>query len=135
MLADDITRELPFLRQQAESLMVDEATITRNGGEAVFDPVTGTYTDPADSTIYTGPCRVQVGAPSVTTPEAGGDVLSVLRLTVQVPVSATGIQVNDVVTITAATHDPDLEGKTYRVTGTHAKTHATARRLEVEEVA
>ena len=123
-------------RLAAEGRMVDACTITRAGtGDTTFDPNTGTYTDAADSTIYTGRCEVQVSdGLNAQTTEAGGQVVTDLRVTVKVPMSVEGVAVDDVVTITASELDPDLVGKTYRVLGTFAKSFATARRLQVEEV-
>jgi hypothetical protein len=121
-------------RAAAERLMVDECTITRAGeGEPVFNETTMQYDPPPGSTVYTGRCRVQLTGAMAGTPEAAERVLVVQRATVQVPISVTGVEVDDVVTITASAHDPDLVGNRYRVRSLFAKTHATARRLEVEE--
>lgn len=135
-LASDITATLPFLRAEAEGRMVDACIITRGGGAPTFDPNTGNYMTPAGSTIYSGSCEVQISdGLNAREAQAGGTELSLSRLTLKVPVSAVGIRVDDVAVITTATHDPDLEDRTYRVIGEHSKTFATARRLQVEEVA
>lgn len=132
-LVDDITATLPLLRAEAEARMVDACTITRGGGAPVFDPDTGTYTDPAASTIYTGACEVQISdGLTARQTEAGGAELTVTRVTVKVPMSAEGVQVGDVVTITASVHDPDLVGQEFTVVAGFAKTFGTARRLQVE---
>lgn len=135
-LVDDILATLPQLRTEAEGRMVDACTITRAGaGDTTFDPNTGLYTNAADSSIYTGKCEVQVSdGLSAQTTAAGGQVVTDLRVTVKVPMSVENIAVDDVVTITASLLDPDLVGKKYRVIGTFAKSFATARRLQVEEV-
>jgi hypothetical protein len=52
----------------------------------------------------------------------------------QLPMSVTGVQVEDVVAITASGLDPDLPGRKFRVASQAAKTHASARRLELIEV-
>lgn len=122
-------------RTAAEARMVDACTITRPGGEDTFNPNTGAYTTPAGSTVYTGACEVQVSdGLNAQTTEAGGQVVTDQRVTVKVPVSVEGVTVDDVVTITASAHDPNLVDKTYRVLGGFAKTFATSRRLQVEEV-
>lgn len=121
-------------RRAAENLMVDECTVTRPGsGDPVWNETSMGYDPPPPTTVYAGRCRVQLSAAMANTPEAGERVLVVQRATVSVPVDVTGIAVGDTVTITAAAHDPDLVGSTYRVRSLFAKTHATARRLEVEE--
>ena len=120
-------------RRAAEALMVDACTITRPGGEPVWDEASMSYTTPDGSAVYDGPCRVQLSAAMANTPEAGDRVLVAQRSTVSVPMGVTGVAVDDVVTVTASVHDPDLVGNRYRVRSLFAKTHATARRLEVEE--
>lgn len=115
--------------------MVDACAITRAGGAPTFDPNTGTYTDPADSPVYTGACEVQISdGLNASTSEVGGQVVTERRVTVKVPVSAEGIQIDDVVTITASDLDPDLVGQRFRVVAGFAKSFATSRRLQVEAV-
>lgn len=134
-LADDITAALPLLRTEAEGRMVDSCTITRPTDEETFDDTTGTYDDTDTSTIYTGKCEVQLsdGLNARGTNTGGSDV-TITRLTVKIPVSATGVKVGDLVTITVGTHDPTLVDSKFAVVAGHAKTFATARRLEVERV-
>lgn len=113
--------------------MVDACTITRSGGDPVFDPNTGTYTTPAGSTIYTGACEVQISdGLNAQTFEAGGQVITERRVTLKVPMSVEDVRVDDIATITASMLDPDLVGQTFRVMGTFAKSFSTARRLQVE---
>ena len=112
--------------------MQDACTIRRQTGESM-DPVTLQMT-PTYSTLYDGKCRVQINAVvGATTPEAGERVVVTQRIQVQVPMTVTGVQVDDRIDITAAAHDADLVGRAYRVRSEFAKTHATARRLECEE--
>lgn len=124
-------------RAEAEARMVDTCTI-RHGpsGPGTYDSATGVHTPAAGDVVYEGPCEVQVtGAVAFTTPEAGETQVTLQQVVVKVPVSAAGIVVDDEVTIDAvgAASDPELVGKTYRVEATHAKTYATARRLQCEE--
>lgn len=135
MLVDDIVAALPGLRAEAEGRMVDACTITRGGGEETLDPDTGVYTTPAGSTVYTGKCEIQVtDSLNAQDADAGGEIATVLRLTLKVPVSVTGVRKDDVATVTASLLDPDLVGRAFRITSGHSKTFATARRLQVEEV-
>lgn len=121
-------------RQAADARMVDACTITRPGGAGVFDPDTGAYTNPAGAVVYSGPCEVKFSdALSTQSPEVGGQELAVTRLTLKVPVSATGVRVDDIATITAAV-DADLVGRSFRVISGFAGAFVTARRLQVEEV-
>lgn len=119
-------------RLAAERLMVDACTITRSAGNAGLNEVTG-RTVPRATTVYSGPCQVQVPDTQPQTPEVGERTATVQRLTVKIPVSVTGVRVGDRVTLTTAALDGDLAGRTYRVAGLHDKTYATSRRLACEE--
>lgn len=118
--------------------MRDEVEIIRPAsGGSVFDPTTGEYTEPADADVYSGKCRVQIGdGLTAQDAEAGGQVLTVQRLMLQIPVSVVGVHIGDVATITAVhpDGDPDLVGRVFRIDSTFAKSQATARRLQVSEV-
>lgn len=133
-LADDILLALPLLQSEAEGRMVDSCTITRGAGAPGFNATTGEYTDAEGTTIYTGPCEVQLSdGLNAATNDTGGQVVTVTRLTVKVPMSVEGVRIDDLVTITASLLDADLVGREYRVISRFAKTFATSRRFEVEE--
>jgi hypothetical protein len=137
-LVNDITAVLPSLRAEAEGRMVDRCIVNRGPyGPGTFDPGTGTYTPGAAVEIYAGVCEVQVDGRLVGREiDAGETELTTMRLTVKLPVVASAdVQVDDEVLITSSAHDPGLVGKSFRVTALHNKTFATARRLQVEEVA
>jgi hypothetical protein len=121
-------------RIAAEALMQDACTIIRDAG-TTYDPVTG-YPTPATTEVYTGKCRVQLGAlgASASSRDVGEAALLLLRLDVQLPMSVAGVRVGDVVEVTASAHDPDLPGRRFRVRDLFHKTHATARRLGCEEI-
>lgn len=130
----DFTGVLTGGRDLAEALMVDGCTITRPGaGVPVFDPNTGTYPNADATPVYTGKCRVQLAdSLDVRTQEFGALAVNLNRVTVSIPIDATDVQTEDVVTVTSAVHDPVLVGRDFTVQGVPAKTHATARRLEAE---
>jgi hypothetical protein len=113
-------------------LMVDACTITRIG-ERVTDTTTGEVTEPT-TTLYTGKCRVQQAKADARTEDVGEDRLLMLRLEVQLPMSVTGLEVGDRITITASVHDPDLPGRVFRIHDLAHKTHATARRVQCLEI-
>ena len=119
-------------RRLAESLMVDTCTIRRQTG-LTTDPATGNVT-PAYETIYAGKCKVQTFTNRGTRNVGGEYEFVIQRYEVQVPISATGIQVNDEAVITASMHDSDLTGRAYRIVGLMNKSLATARRMGVEEM-
>jgi hypothetical protein len=134
-LAGEIAATLPALRAAAERRMVDSCTITHPAaGLGTFDDDTHTYAPPTETPVYAGRCRVQTRDGLVAADRNVGErQITVLRFEVHVPLVATGIAVDDLVTITAA-RDPDLVGRRFRVTASHAKTDATARRLQCEEL-
>lgn len=122
-------------RAAAESLMVDACTIAHTTGESTNDD-TGVVT-PTTSAVYTGRCRIQqsqLGADSVPA-DPGDAYVRLVAFELQVPMSVTGIRVHDVATITASALDPDLVGRKFVILGLAHKTHATARRMQVQEVA
>lgn len=126
-----VARVLAAGRRAAEALMVDECVIRRRTGETTDDEsgvVTPTYT-----TVYAGRCRVQQPSATAQERESGEAALLMLRFELQVPMSVIGVAADDEVEITASVHDPDLVGRQFVVRGLAHKTHATARRMQVEE--
>lgn len=118
-------------RTAAEALMVDTCTI-RRVASSTTDPATGHIT-PTYSTIYNGQCRVQQQAASASGQEAGEAYALMLPFVLQIPMSVTGVQTEDQVTITASVHDPDLVDRVLLVKDLAHKTHATARRIGCTE--
>ncbi|GIE30171.1 hypothetical protein Ait01nite_032160 [Actinoplanes italicus] len=119
-------------RAKAEEGMEDACTIIRIG-DRVTDTTTGEVTEPA-TTLYTGKCRVQQATAQAQREDAGEDRLLMLRLEVQLPMSVTGLEVGDRITITASENDPDLPGRVFRIHDLAHATHKTARRVQCLEV-
>jgi hypothetical protein len=118
-------------RIAAEAGMADTCTIRRRTGETT-DEANGTIT-PTWASLYAGKCRVQQAQAQAEPRDAGEAHLLLLRLEVQLPMSVTGLQVGDEVTITAAAYDADLPGRVFLVRDLAHKTDATARRVQVTE--
>ncbi len=118
-------------RAAAESLMTDMCTVARPTGVPVLNETTQEY-ESATTTVYTGPCQLQSGATMSTVRGVGDALVLANRLTVKVPLSASGFQTGDKVTVTAA-GDSQLVNAVYTVRSISDKSHATCRRLEVEE--
>lgn len=112
----------------AEQTMSDTCTITGPPGTPVFNATTGAYTTPAGATLYTGKCRVKPQNVMDRTVTAGDRPVQVWPYTVSVPMSATGIPVDAVVTVTASA-DEDLVGQVLIVKDVTRGTNVTARRL------
>lgn len=113
--------------------MTDTCTIRRVTGSST-DLNTGQVVETTEA-VYVGRCRVQQADPTARTELVGeADRLMVTRiLTLPVTTSA-GVRAGHRVTITACQHDPDMVGRRFVVRAEFGKSHATARRLGVEEV-
>ena len=111
--------------------MVDTCTIRHQTGVTV-NPDTGA-SEPTYTVVYTGKCRVQSRNLGTESPNAGQQRVDIYATELQLPISVTGVAVNDLVEITDSL-DPDLIGRTLRVNNLFYKTHATSRRLPLEEV-
>jgi len=120
-------------RAMAEAGMTTTCTITRVTGETT-NPVTAVIT-PTTVTVYSGKCRMQQRSVDPSQEQPGQAFVRLVPFELQLPVTtSTGIRAEDLVTVTASEHDPDLVGRTFRVTGLAHKEEATARRIRCEEV-
>jgi hypothetical protein len=127
-----MSRETLLARAQAAAVagMADACTIRRVTG-TVTDDFSGTVT-PTYASLYAGKCRVQQRLAQSTQEDAGEDYLQLLRLEVQLPMSVTGLEVNDQITITASV-DADLAGRTFLIRDLFHKSEASARRVQCIE--
>lgn len=120
-------------RTAAEALMVDACTITRVTDETT-DPETGQIT-PITAPVYSGKCRVQDNSRLARPTTIGEAYVFQSAYVLQLPVvGSEGVQVGDQVLITTSSNDGDLLNRPFWVRELAHKTHATARRLGVEEV-
>lgn len=128
-----MSRESVLQRGRTAALlgMRDACMIVRTGARTT-DPVSGDVTQPA-TTLYTGQCRVKQAQAQAQREDVGEDHLLLLRLEVQLPMSVTGLQVGDEITITASVDDPDLPGRVFLVHDLAHATDLTARRVQVLE--
>lgn len=110
--------------------MIDAAKVESLGAPVEDDD--GDVTA-ARTTVYEGRCKVQTLDPQEANPVAGGATYTVQRYRIDFPVGAFRPAVGQAVTITAATLDPNLTGRTFRVVALMHKTAGTAYRLAVEE--
>lgn len=115
-------------RRLAESLMVDSVSIRRP--TSAIDDETGL---PVSTVVYAGRGKVQTYEAFEKTPDVGGATVTVQRYSVHVPVGAYAPAVNDVVTVTAATLDPNLAGREYVVQALLHKSMGTSYRLLVDD--
>jgi hypothetical protein len=118
-------------RQAAEAGMADTCLIRRSIGTTTDDfsgEISTIY-----QTIYEGKCRLQQSQAEAHPQDVGQAYILIQKLELQLPVSATGLQVGDEVTITSAANDPDLVGLDFLLRDFPRKTDATARRVLVQE--
>jgi hypothetical protein len=121
-------------RLAAEALMVDTCTIKRVTGRTT-DPETGQVTQTTTTVYGPGKCRVQQQGGISRPHDLGEAQVFLVRLEVQLPVDTSiGVQPDDLVTVLSSSLDPDLPGRVFYVRELAHKTHATARRIQVEEV-
>lgn len=135
-LHDVVAAELPHMREQAESLMVDTVLVERATGTFTTDPVTLEEV-PDFTEVYAGPGRVQRSGRLSSQDDVSGDFeFGVDSVLVQLPLSATGVKRDDRVTVTSlgAVSDPDLLGLVATVRANLTKTHPTKRTLVCEGV-
>lgn len=132
MIGGILTGVIPFLREQAESMMLDACTVHRPGAP-VTDPVTGVVA-PGLTLVYTGKCKVQQTISQASNPTAGGHSYTVQDVRWDTPVSAGPFMVNDVVTVSSSVLDPQMVGHKFRVAELFHKSSATAQRVRVSEV-
>ena len=113
--------------------MADECTVRRVTGDTTH-PDTGVVT-PTYAVILTGQkCKVQTRGNWGESRDVGEAALVVLSIEVHFPITVTGVQVRDEITIDASVHDPDLVGRVLRVKDLHHKSYTTARRFMCQEV-
>jgi hypothetical protein len=116
----------------AELGMADACTIRRASGGGTTDPITG-FPSQTYTALYAGKCRVQQHQASADRKDIGEDNVLLLSVEVQLPMSVTGLEVGDEITITAAANDADLPGRVFRIHDLAHKSEATARRVQCVE--
>lgn len=120
-------------RRAAEALMTDTCVITEVIG-TVTDDLTGQVTEQT-AVRYSGRCRMQIPAATGQRVDAGEVTVTVLRMQLQLPViGSENVRRGNQVLVTASAGDPALAGRTWVVRDLAHKSHATARRLTVEEI-
>ena len=128
------------MRAAAESLMTDRFDIMRPTGAMSVDPETGASVTGQTRVAQTigkvqtaGGIASQVVTASGDSSNVGGNV-PVWSLYLHFPVTLTGLREKDVAVCTDS-DDPDLVGRRFRLVNMQSeKSHATARRWNVQEM-
>jgi len=116
--------------------MTDAWTIT-HANDPEWNDATGTYTDVAPSTIYSGKGKLQSFESYEQKPEAGAHQYVEMRPSLHLPVSTSGdVKVGDIATRTACPTNAAGVGTVVTIAGAPSgdKSHATANRFPVSEL-
>jgi hypothetical protein len=119
-------------RAAAERLMIDACTVQRQTGSTT-NTETGMVV-PVLWTVYTGPCKVQQRSAGGSPRNLGEAAVFVSRSELHLPVAVTAVASDDLVTITASTHDPKLVNRQYHIQELSHKSFLSARRFAMVEV-
>ena len=103
---------IAHFRRREMSLMSSACTITRGSGAPVWDPETGTYVD-AQTTVYTGKCRLVAPNRTTSDVEAGNASYAITDYVVLLPID-TDVQVDDRISVDTS-DDPTAAGLVLQV--------------------
>ena len=127
-----ITAELPYLRAEAEALMLDRGTASRpTGAGKVYNPTSGNDEEATD-TLFSSKCKIQSRNLVSREVEVGERTSVSVRTELHLPASSAPLTVGDLFTVTRPHALSTVAvGTVFRVTGPVGKSLATARRYEV----
>ena len=109
--------------------MLDTCVVERLDTSATPDPMTGAV---PRLTVYEGRCKVGGDRPYENAQNAGGAFAVVQRYTVHLPATAGPFDDGDLVTITAASMQPHLVGREFRLAGSDERSWQTSQRIFVD---
>lgn len=123
--------ELCDMRDTVETVMVDTCVIARDG-TATLDPGTGLVSS-TPTTIYSGVCQLQQAGVEANATIFGGAAVTRQRFVLAVPHDATGIGIEDRVTVTSS-WDSSAVGRALRVTAVPSRSFNLYRAVGCEVV-
>lgn len=125
-----LNERLPHLRKIAESQMTDSCVISRSEqSNGDIDPYTGLPLPGADTTVYTGKCRVVDTVEKARVEEVGNNPVLLSSQQVLIPVDVVAPAVGDLVRITG-THG----NRVFTVISVPYKSVQVVQRLQVQAV-
>lgn len=136
-LNEAVEAELPYLRREAESLMVDTVLVERRTGETTLDP-DSLEEIPVLDEVYSGKARIV--PPAGLSPRddvAGGFEFGIRTILARLPIdTSAGIVDGDRLTVTAVGYlsDPDLVGMVATVRANLTGSRSKQRTLVAEKV-
>lgn len=123
--------QLSAARVHLESMMTASCTITRPGGETVWNPET-LQNENVPVTVYTGQCRVRAAGQQDRAENVADQSFMASQYVLSLPVvGSEGVRRDDAVTVTGCPDDAALVGDVFRVVAESAGPQMTARRLTV----
>ena len=130
-----IRRTVESGRRAAEKIMSATVEVRRYTGETTIDP-DSLKAVRAHSVVYKGKAKIAAYEAFESKPDIAGAVVTVTRLRADFPVGAFKAQPGDEIHVIGDKIDPNLAGKVVRIAvPSPYKSHATAYRVAVEEVA
>jgi hypothetical protein len=134
-VVDDVLRELPAWRQQAEALMVDTGTAQRPNGTH-YDPAAQADVVDYDPDFgFTSRCKINARNVAALDQEVGSRTATTVRLELHLPIDTPPLAAGDVWTLTVVSPiSSTTVGTAYRVTAPVDGTLRTASRYEIERV-
>lgn len=131
MLGDAIAAALPELQAAALSRMTDRCIIREADSWSGEVKTTG-----AIAWQYAGgdeiPCRVKMDNTEPKTVVVGGEVETIVRLTVSLPMDVCPV-VGQIITVVSAAQDTSLAGREFDVLAAGVGSQVTARRVSCQE--
>ena len=131
-LGSDVASQIPYLREQALSLMVDSAVVTRGGGPPTFNPATGEMEPSAGTEIYAGACRLRMPSAQEAVVIFGEQPTTKTRYIACFPLDCTEVRIGDVITFTDS--DIDVLERSFRVSAVPVSTYVLYRAFPCESV-
>lgn len=119
-------------QREAERLMTDLCIITSVTGSTT-DPLTGQVVE-ATAVRYSGKCRIQAPGVQGAQADVGQVPVVVLRLQLQLPVAGSELVARGDTAEITSSGDDALVGRRFAVRDLAHKSHATSRRLTIEEI-
>ena len=115
--------------------MLSTCVIGDESSDPILNEETGEYEPVVGNPVYEGPCKIRFNSGVTSDVDAQQQLLVVQAAVLSLPIEGSeAVTVRQVCRITANPFDPGMVGKTFRITGDHTQTLATARRFPVELV-
>ena len=124
---------IALFRRRREAMFSATCTVVRPAGTGEFDPDTGAVVDDPATAVYSGACDVREMAWQGTDVQVAEREQRFRRAEVWLP-HDTDVRKDDVVTVTASTHDAQLVGQAFRVTDVFLDAWQVVRRAIAEKV-